>query len=53
MQQMQLLSLGWEDPLRWKPIPIFLTGKFHGQRITVGYSPGGHKESDMTEHIHI
>ena len=29
--------------------PVFLPGKFHGQRILAGYSPGGHKESDTTE----
>ena len=27
----------------------FLPGEFHGQRSLVGYSPFGHKESDMTE----
>ena len=32
-----------------KPSPVFLPGKFHGQRSPVGYSPWGHKESDMTE----
>ena len=26
-----------------------LPGKCHGQRSLVGYSPWGHKESDMTE----
>ena len=26
-----------------------LPGKFHGQRSLAGYSPGDHKESDMTE----
>ena len=33
---------------RWKPTPIFLPEKSHGQRNLVGYSPWGHKESDMT-----
>ena len=33
----------------WQPTPVFLPGKFHGQRSLVGYSPGGCKESDMTE----
>ena len=33
----------------WLPTPAFLPGEFHGQRILVGYSPWGHKESDMTE----
>ena len=30
--------------------PIFLPGKFHGQKSLVGCSPWGCKESDMTEH---
>ena len=29
---------------------IFLSGKFPGQRSLVGYSPWGHKESEMTKH---
>ena len=29
--------------------PVFLPGEFHGQRSLAGYSPWGHKESDMTE----
>ena len=32
-----------------QPSPVFLPGKSYGQRSQVGYSPGGHKESDMTE----
>ena len=36
----------------WLPTPVFLPGKYHGQRSLVGYSPRGRKESDMTEHIH-
>ena len=28
---------------------VFLPGKPHGKRSLVGYSPGGCKESDMTE----
>ena len=31
--------------------PVFLPGKSHGQRSPVGYSPWGHKESDMAEPI--
>ena len=30
-------------------IPVFLPGESHGQRSLAGYSPGGCKESDMTE----
>ena len=33
----------------WQPPPLCLPGKFHGQKSLVGYSPGGCKESDMTE----
>ena len=29
--------------------PVFLPGESHGQRRLVGYSSGGHKESDTTE----
>jgi len=32
--------------------PVFLLGKFHGQRSLVGYSPWGCKESELTEHTH-
>ena len=31
----------------WLSTPIFLSGEFHGQRSLKGYSPWGHKESDM------
>ena len=41
-------SIPWRR--KWQPTPIFLPGRFHGQRSLVGYSPGGHKESDMTDH---
>ena len=33
----------------WQPTPVFLPGKFHGQRSPVGYSPWGPKESDRNE----
>ena len=35
---------------KWQPIPVFLTGEFHGQRSLAGYSLWGHKEVDTTEH---
>ena len=35
---------------KWQPTLVFLSGKFHGERSLVGYSPWGRKESDMTEH---
>ena len=37
---------------KWQRAPVFLPGKFHGQRSLSGYSPQGSKESDMTEHTH-
>ena len=51
MQETQVRSLGWEDPLEkeMQPTPVFLPGESHGQRILVGYSPWGRKESDTTE----
>ena len=39
-------DLGQEDPLenKWLPTPVFLSGKFHGQKCLVGYSSWGCKE---------
>ena len=37
---------------KWQPTPIFLRGKFHGERILAGYSPWGLKESAMAEHTY-
>ena len=35
---------------KWQPTtPVFLPGKFQGQRSLAGYSPWSHKELDMTE----
>ena len=31
------------------PTPVFLPGESHGQKSLAGYSPWGHKESDMPE----
>ena len=33
---------------KWQPMPTLLPGESHGQRSLVGYSPWGHKESDVT-----
>ena len=33
----------------WQPTPAFLPGESHGQKSLLGYSPWGHKESDLTE----
>ena len=43
----------WVRKIPWRgkqqPTSGILPGKTHGQRSPVGYSPRGHKESDMTE----
>ena len=54
MQEMQepwVQSLCLEDPLsrKWQSAPVFLHGKFHGQKSLAGYRPWGHEELDMTE----
>ena len=38
---------------KWQPTPVLLDGKVHGWKSLVGYSPWGHKESDMTERLHF
>ena len=45
-------KITWKED--WQSTPVFLPGEFHGQRSLAGYSPWGHKESDITEwHTHI
>ena len=43
----------WVGKIPWsgkqQPTPVFLPGKFHGQRSLVGYSRWGHKELDTIE----
>ena len=53
MQETEVQSLSWEDPLRreWLPTPVFLPGESHGQRSLEGYRPLGHKELDTTERL--
>ena len=34
---------------KWQPTPVFLSGKSHGQRSLVGYSPQRCKELDITQ----
>ena len=49
MQETWDQSLDREDPLEkgMATTPVFLPGELHGQRCLVGYSPWGHKKSDM------
>ena len=35
---------------KWQPAPVFLPGKFHGQRSLADYSPLGRKELDRIAH---
>ena len=37
----------------WLPTPVFWPAESHGQRRLAGYSPWGHKESDMTEWLSL
>ena len=37
---------------KWKPAPLLLLGKYHGQRALVGFCPWGCKEPDMAEHTY-
>ena len=50
IQEMQVRSLGWEDPLEKEmlPTPVFLPGELYGF-----YSPWGRKESDTTEQLSL
>ena len=47
----------WVRKIPWRTkcqaSSVFLLGKSHRQRGLMGYSPWGHKESDMTDHTHI
>ena len=36
---------------KWLPTPEFFSRESHGQRSLASYSPWGHKESDMSEHV--
>ena len=38
---------------KWQPTPVFLPGKFYGQRSLAGFSLWGWKELDTTEHTGI
>ena len=48
---MQVGPQGWEGPLEEEKAtnPVFLSGKFHGQRRLADYNSRGCKESDTAE----
>ena len=52
MQETQLPSLDWEDPLeKGMAISVFLPEESHGQMSLVDYSPQCPKELDTTERL--
>ena len=56
MQEMQEMEFNpWAGKIswsrKWQPAPVFLPGKFHGQRSLEGYSSWGGNESDTTERV--
>ena len=55
MQETWVQSLGREDPLEKEMAAhsSILAWESHGQRTLVGYSPWGHKESDMTKRLSV
>ena len=55
MQEMQVLSLGWGDPLEKEMVThcSILAWEIPWTEEPVGYSPWDQKESDTTEHTHI
>ena len=54
-KEMAIHSINIQIPWRrkWQSTPIFLPGKFHGQRSPEGYSLWGRKDLDTTEHAHM
>ena len=42
-------NIAWRR--KWQPTPVFLTGKFHGERSLAVCSPWGHKGSNSSEQL--
>ena len=59
MQETWVQSLDWDGTIPWRrerlPTPVFWPGEFHGDSMenSMGRSPWGRKESDMTEDFHF
>ena len=55
MWEICIWSLGWDNPLEKRTATHFsiLAWEFHGYRSLAGYSPWGHKESDITEWLSL
>ena len=43
------MKIPWRK--KWQPTPVFLPGKFHGQRRLASCSPWNRKESDTTDRL--
>ena len=41
-----VMKIPWSR--KWQPTPVSLPGESHGQKSLTGYSPWGHKESDVS-----
>ena len=44
-------SGGFPWSRKWQSTPVFLPGKFHGQRNLAGYGPRSHKVPGKTEQL--
>ena len=55
VQETQLQSLGWKDPLKKEMVPhsSVLAGKSHGQRSLAGYRPRGLKSQTRLSDSHF
>ena len=55
MQEAEVQSLGWEDPLEKEMTTrsSILAGEFHGKRSLTDYNSWSCKESDMTEQLRL
>ena len=58
MQEAQVPSLGWDDPLEEETervilTPVFWPEQFHGHRSPAGCGPWGRRESGMTELLNL
>ena len=42
-------KISWKR--EWRPVSVFLSGEFHGQRSLAGYSPWSCKKSGTTEQL--
>ena len=55
VQETWVQSLAQKIPssMKWQTTPVFLPGKFHGERSLTGHNPGCLKVLDITEHTDV